>query len=165
MATTTLGSLTVDVAGDANERRLVFAGRLDEMVSLAGRAAGWNARTVVLDSGGITAINSLGIREWMHLVAELAAGGATLVHERCAEPMIEQMNFIPAVRGGGAVRSFHALYVCEGCNEETSVLLDTDVHAASLRAMEAPEMRCGRCGAAMELADLPERLFEFISAT
>lgn len=161
VATTTFGSLTVDVGGDATERRLVFAGRLDETISLAGQAARWTARTIVLDSGGITAINSLGIREWMHLVAELVAAGATLVHERCAEAMIEQMSFIPAVRGGGTVRSFHASYVCPGCNDEASILLDTDAHAASLRAMAAPEIRCGRCGASMELADLPERLFAF----
>lgn len=159
---TTLGNLTVTVAGDATERRLGFAGRLDETVALGAQAEPWRAGTVVLDSGGITAINSLGIREWMHFVARLAAAGSTLVHERCAEALIEQMCFIPAVRGGGEVRSFHAPYVCPRCNTETSALIDVAVHGESLRAMKPPGLPCERCRGPMELADVPERLFAFL---
>jgi anti-anti-sigma regulatory factor len=139
-----------------------LAGRLDETVKLGDQAGAWAARTVVLDSAGITHINSLGIREWMHLVARLGAAGSALVHERCAEALIEQMSFIPAVRGGGTVRSFHAPYVCPACQHEASMLIDVAAHDAALRAMQAPALPCGRCGAPMELADLPERLFAFL---
>ena len=163
MVSTTLGNLKVDVSGDAAERRLVLSGRLDESVRLDGKAAGWAARTVVLESAGITAINSLGIREWMHLMAHLTADGATLVHEKCAEALVEQMSFIPAVRGGGAVRSFHAPYICPSCFHETSMLIDVEVHGDTLRAMQAPGLSCEKCGTAMELADLPERLFAFLN--
>lgn len=160
---TTLGNLTVTVAGDDDERYLVLAGRLDESVQLSGKAPQWAARTVVLDSGGITTINSLGIREWMHFIARLGEAGAAIVHERCAEAMIEQMCFIPAVRGGGAVRSFHAPYICPSCNHEISAIIDLAEHGAELRAMTAPAQSCERCHQPMELADVPQRLFAFLN--
>lgn len=159
---TTLGNLTVTASGDAAERRLVFAGRLDESVQLGAQAAVWGARTVVLDSAGITAINSIGIREWMHFIAGLVEAGTAIVHERCAEALIEQMCFIPAVRGGGDVRSFHAPYICPRCNSETSALIDVAVHGDALRAMQPPGLPCERCRGPMELADVPERLFAFL---
>jgi len=163
VASLSLGNLTVTVSGDAAERRLEIAGRLDESVQLVPHAAAWHATLVVLDSAGVTAINSIGIREWMHFVATLIAGGATLAHERCAEALIEQMCFIPAVRGGGVVRSFFAPYVCPRCNLERSALLDVAVHGEALRAMHAPGVPCERCHGPMELADVPERIFAFLA--
>lgn len=157
------GQLTVAATGDQSERRLVLRGRLDESAQLVKHAAGWIARRVILDTGELAFINSIGIREWMHFLAALTGGGATIVHERCSEPLVEQMCFIPAVRCGGTVRSFHAPYECPRCNHEASVLLDVARHNDLLRAMQAPPMPCPQCGATMELADLPERLFSFLA--
>lgn len=163
MATTTHGNLTVSASGDAAERRLALTGKLDETVALVSHVNGWGARVVVLETAGIKSINSLGIREWMHFVAGLHGGGARLVHERCSEVLVEQMCFIPAVRGGGTVRSFHAPYYCSRCDLEESGLIDVDVHGEALRAMEAPGLPCPQCKAPMALADVPERIFAFLS--
>ena len=108
------------------------------------------------------AINSLGIREWMHFVAGLNSGGARLVHEKCSEVLVEQMCFIPAVRGGGAVRSFHAPYYCPRCDLESRALIDVEIHGEALRAMEAPGFPCPQCKGPMTLADVPERIFAFL---
>lgn len=155
-------ALTVTVSGDATERRLAVAGRLDETAQLVAQVPAWAARTVVIDGRAITAINSIGIREWMHFVAALAAAGAAVVHEACAEPLVEQMCFIPAVRGGGEVRSFHAPYACGACGHEASVLIDVARHRAGLLRLEAPPAACDACGAPMALADVPERYFSFL---
>lgn len=156
-------ALSVTATGDASERRLVIRGRLDEAAHLVDHVDAWVARRVVIDTDGLTFINSIGIREWMHFLAALTAGGATLIHERCSEPLVEQMCFIPAVRAGGQVRSFHAPYLCGACGHEASVLLDVATHRDSLRALAAPAIACPRCQAPMELADLPERLFAFLA--
>lgn len=156
------GQLSVSVSGNAEERRLAFRGRLDEAAQLVARAGEWTARRVVLDTGELDFINSIGIREWMHFLAALVRAGATLVHERCSEPLVEQMCFIPAVRGGGQVRSFHAPFTCPRCNHEASVLLDVGQHADALAAMKTPAVPCPKCQATMDLADLPERLFAFL---
>lgn len=162
MATTTHGNLTVSASGDAGERRLALAGRLDESVALVKHVADWAAPVVVLETAGIRAINSLGIREWMHFVAGLNGRGARLVHERCSEVLVEQMCYIPAVRGGGAVRSFHAPYYCPRCDLEAPALIDVEVHAEALRAMEPPGLPCPQCKGPMTLADVPERIFAFL---
>ncbi|HUQ07818.1 MAG TPA: hypothetical protein VM261_35230 [Kofleriaceae bacterium] len=162
MATTTHGNLTVSASGDGAERRLALTGRLDETVTLMGQVGDWGAQVVVLETEGIKAINSLGIREWMHFVAGLHKKGARLVHEKCSEVLVEQMCFIPAVRGGGQVRSFHAPYYCPRCDLEASALIDVETHGESLRAMEAPGLPCPQCKGPMTLADVPERIFAFL---
>jgi hypothetical protein len=156
------GQLTVAVTGDQDERRLVLRGRLDEAAQLVAQVDAWTARRVVLDTGELHFINSIGIREWMHFLAALAASGAVIVHERCSEPLVEQMCFIPAVRGGGAVRSFHAPYLCGPCGSEATMLIEVDGHRDALVAMKAPAIPCPTCKQPMELADLPERLFAFL---
>ena len=162
MATTTHGNLTVSATGDAAERRLALTGRLDETVQLVGHVNGWESLVVVLETAGVKAINSLGIREWMHFVAGLRKGGARLVHEKCSEVLVEQMCFIPAVRAGGTVRSFHAPYYCQRCDLEESLLIDVEVHGETLRAMEPPGLPCPQCKGPMALADVPERIFAFL---
>jgi len=156
------GSLTVAVSGDPDQRRLVFRGRLDETVLLVSQVELWTARRVVLDTAELAFINSIGIREWMHFLAALTRSGAAVFHERCSEPLVEQMCFIPAVRGGGVVRSFHAPFVCSGCGAESTALIDVETHRASLVAMKAPPLPCPSCTHPMDLADLPERLFAFL---
>lgn len=154
--------LAVTVSGDDTERHLSIRGRLDEAAPLVRHVPAWTARTVVIDSSEITFINSIGIREWMHFVAALTAAGATVVHERCAEPLVEQMCFIPAVRGGGDVRSFHAPYACAACGHEQSVLIDVARYRAQLARLEAPPATCRACGQPLALADVPERWFAFL---
>lgn len=155
-------ALSVSVTGDAGARRLALRGRLDESAALVRHVPTWTAREVVLDTAELAFINSIGIREWMHFLAGLSQAGAAIVHERCAEPLIEQMCFIPAVRGGGTVRSFHAPYACPRCGHEASVLIDVARHRDALSRLEAPPATCERCGAAMALADVPERWFAFL---
>ena len=156
------GVLTVAVTGDQSERHLVLRGRLDEAAHLVAQVDAWAARRVILDTGELTFINSIGIREWMHFLAGLTRAGSTLYHERCSEPLVEQMCFIPAVRCGGTVRSFHAPYLCGGCGAELSMLIDVAQHHDTLRAMKAPPLPCPTCLAPMDLADLPERLVAFL---
>jgi hypothetical protein len=156
------GVLTVAVTGDSTERRLVLRGRLDEAAQLVREVGAWTARRVIIDTGELTFINSIGIREWMHFLAALTSAGATVIHDRCSEPLVEQMCFIPAVRAGGTVRSFHAPYLCPACGAEASLLVDVETHRESLRALRAPPMPCPSCQQPMELADLPERLFAFL---
>jgi hypothetical protein len=163
VATTTHGNLTIASSGDDAERRLALTGRLDETVALGSHVGGWGARVVVLETEGIKAINSLGIREWMHFVAGLNKGGAKLVHERCSEVLVEQMCFIPAVRGGGTVKSFHAPYYCPRCDLEVSSLIDVEVHSETLRMMKPPGLPCPQCKGPMALADVPERIFAFLA--
>jgi hypothetical protein len=158
-----LGRIEVGVTGDANARRIVLLGRLDETVPLGERAGAWAARTVTIDTAGVTFINSIGVREWMRLLRGLADRGASIRLERCAEVIIEQINMIDDAGAGAEVVSFHAPYACDHCGLETSVLLDVAKDGAVMRSMKTPPATCPECGGAMELYEVPEKFFLFLT--
>ena len=147
------GRLSITQSGD----RITLRGRLDDAAPLSSLATNELSRQLVLDTGGITFVNSIGIREWMRLLRTLQEAGIKVVLENVADVLITQMNMIPEARGEATIASFHALYACEGCGAEATPLVEVAPHRAELMAMKAPSMVCGECGGRMELGDYPER--------
>ena len=137
--------------------RIVLSGRLDDAAPLSSLATNDLAPQLVIDTGGITFVNSIGIREWMRLLRTLQEGGIRIVLENVADVLITQMNMIPEARGGATITSFHALYACEGCGAESTPLVEVEPHREQLIAMKAPSRKCDECGGKMELGDYPER--------
>ena len=161
--TQTRGKLEVRVDGDATARRVTLSGRIDEAAHLDALVADVVAAEVTIDTGGVFFLNSIGVRDWMRLLRGLDQKGARVVLEACSEPLVAQLNLIPNARGKALVSSLHAPYLCDGCGLDTAMLLAVAAHAAELRAMKPPVLRCPECGAAMHLADLPERYFTFLA--
>lgn len=137
--------------------RIVFSGRLDDAAPLSSLATNELSNNLVLDTGGITFVNSIGIREWMRLLRTLQEAGIRVVLENVADVLITQMNMIPEARGEATISSFHALYACERCGAEATPLIEVAPHRADLMAMKAPPVPCKECGGMMELGDYPER--------
>ena len=135
--------------------KLVLGGRFDDGITgleiLASRIAG----DVVVDLEGVTFVNSIGMREWLRLVRALRERG-TVTLERVADVLMAQMNLIPELAGVHIV-SFHAQYACPACGAEAAPLIDAVANLPALRRMEVPPQPCPECGAAMELAEFPER--------
>lgn len=150
MTTTRLGRLDVTIEGN----RVTLAGRIDEGSPLGELAL--PPGDVVLDTGGVTFVNSIGMREWMRLVRGLRERG-TVTLDRVADVLITQLNLIPDAGRGVVIRSFHAQYVCGTCGAEAAPLVDAVAYADALRALKPPKLPCPECGAAMELGDFPER--------
>jgi hypothetical protein len=161
--TQTRGKLEIRVDGDMTSRRVTLIGRIDESAHLDGLVADVAAQEVVIDTGGVFFLNSIGVRDWMRLLRGLDQKGARIVLEACSEPLVAQLNLIPNARGRATVASLHAPYLCDGCGLDTAMLLTVGAHADELRAMKPPVLRCPECGAAMHLADLPERYFTFLA--
>ncbi|HRC56802.1 MAG: hypothetical protein IPI49_33490 [Myxococcales bacterium] len=137
--------------------RLVLAGRLDDAAPLSGLATTDLDRHLVIDTGGISFVNSIGIREWMRLLRTLHEAGIQVALENVADVLITQMNMIPDASGHAEIRSFHALYACEACGAESSPLIEVAPHRAELAAMRPPSVKCDECGGKMDLGDYPER--------
>jgi hypothetical protein len=129
--------------------------RLLEQVQLAPR--------LVLDLGGVTFINSLGVRDWIRLLARAIEARVHLELVRVSEPLVQQLNMIIATRAGVVVRSFFAPFACDRCGREDSVCLEVEPHRAALRAQRAPAIACPDCGAEMAFNDFPERYFSFLA--
>lgn len=147
-----LGRLDVQLAGS----RLALAGRIDDGSPLGEIAAKLPHGDVAIDTGKVTFVNSIGVREWMRLVRALRERG-TVTLERVSDVLVAQMNLVPGMADGVQISSFHAPYVCPACGVETAPLIDAVAHAAGLRVLQAPTVPCRDCGGQMELADFPQR--------
>ena len=137
--------LDVQVAGN----RVTLAGRIDDTAALSELPARLPAGDIVIDTEGVTFVNSIGMREWIRLLRALR-GRVRL--ERVADVLMTQMNLIAELAGAVTISSFHAQYVCPSCGHEGTPLVDA---TQGLKAM--PALPCPECGSAMELADFPER--------
>ena len=151
----------------ANENGvLMLAGPIDEtagLMALLGRADSDN-KQLVLDLGGITFINSLGVRDWIRMQAAATQQGSKVELRRVAEVIIHQLNMIIATRGTAKVTSFYAPYACDACGREETVLIDAVANASQLQALQPPAITCPECGAKMEFNDFPERYFSFLTS-
>ncbi|HEY5947781.1 MAG TPA: hypothetical protein VIV40_19910 [Kofleriaceae bacterium] len=151
--------MTCEVRGN----HLTLAGAIDENANLVRMLDHAKDQRLTLDLGGITFINSLGIRGWIRM--QQAAAGAHIRLEllRVAEPLIHQLNIMPAARGVSIVTSFFAPYVCDDCDQEHPMLLDVRMHGADLAKQRAPLMKCPDCDSEMDFADPPDLYFMFLA--
>jgi predicted RNA-binding Zn-ribbon protein involved in translation (DUF1610 family) len=146
------GRLDVQLKG----ARAVLSGRIDDSCQLGEIAGQLPPGDVVIDTGGVTFVNSIGMREWGRFVRVLRERG-TVTLEAVADVLMAQMNLISEFLGAVRITSFHASYMCPSCGYEGSLMIDAVAHAAALRQLEAPALPCPECGQPMELADFPER--------
>jgi predicted RNA-binding Zn-ribbon protein involved in translation (DUF1610 family) len=137
--------LETTIAGN----RITIVGRIDDAAQLQALASNVPAGEVVIDTEGVTFVNSVGMREWIRLVRALK-GRVRL--ERVADVLMTQMNLIAELAGAVTISSFHAQYVCPACGHEGAPLVEVTGMMAAMPALACPE-----CGSAMELADFPER--------
>jgi predicted RNA-binding Zn-ribbon protein involved in translation (DUF1610 family) len=139
----------------------VLAGSIDESSELDQLLARAQHASLVLDLAGVTFINSLGVRDWIRMLAAATQRGITVELVRVSEPLIHQLNMIVATRA--RTHSFFAPYACDGCGREDSMLIDADTHGAELARLIPPGMACPECGTAMVFNDFPERYFSFLA--
>jgi hypothetical protein len=158
VTTQRLGRLEIELSPG----RLVLVGRIDDASPLGELAAQVPAGDIVLDTDGVTFVNSIGMREWMRLVRALRERG-TVTFERVADVLITQMNLRPEF-ANSRITSFHAQYVCPSCGAESAPLIDAVAHAEMLRQMKAPKLPCPECAKPMDLADFPERYLSLFKA-
>jgi len=144
----------LDVQIEGNHLR--FAGRIDDSAQLSTLAAKLAPGPIVLDTEGVTFINSIGMREWIRFMRAARAGGRQITLERVADVLMTQMNMIDELHGL-TVASFHAQYECGSCGCEARPLIDARANRQALRMLSPPRVPCPECGAEMELADFPER--------
>lgn len=142
--------------------RVTLTGRIDDAASFEGLAARLPAGGVTIDTGGVTFVNSVGMREWIRLVRALRERGPIRL-ERVADVLMTQMNLIRELAGRLEIVSFHAQYACAACGHESAPLVDVAAHAPALAAMAMPKLPCPECGAAMDLGDFPERYLSVFS--
>jgi anti-anti-sigma regulatory factor/predicted RNA-binding Zn-ribbon protein involved in translation (DUF1610 family) len=148
-----IGRLDVELAGS----HIALAGRIDDATTFGELLPNLPAGPVTIDTGGVTFVNSVGMREWIRLVRALRERGSQVILENVGDVLMTQMNLIPEFNGSVTITSFHAQYVCPACGHESAPVIDAVANAAALRQLQPPILPCPDCGASMELGDFPER--------
>lgn len=141
----------------------VLAGPIDEAAELDALLRGASAGGLRLDLAAVSSINSIGVRDWIRLLAAAHAAGVAVELTRVSEPIVAQLNMIVAARGHAEVRSFFAPYACDACGHEESRLLDPVADGAALRAGTPPAAPCPACSAPLAFDDFPERYLAFLA--
>ena len=149
-----LGRLEVTITGS----RVTFQGRIDDGSPLGELAGKIPAGPVTLDTGAVTFVNSIGMREWIRMLRVLRERGIVTL-ENVADVLMTQMNLVPELAENPTMRiaSFHAQYACPKCGNEVAPVVDAIANADALRQMRAPTLPCPECGSDIELGDFPER--------
>lgn len=141
----------------------VVGGAIDERAQLMALLRWATGKHMVLDLGGVTFVNSLGVREWVRLQTAAREAGVTLELRRVAEVLVYQLNIVPAARAASTIASFLATYVCEVCGNEQAELLDVARDRALLEAGKAPPAPCQACGMGAQISEPPELYVSFLS--
>ena len=142
---------------------VALAGIIDELAQLPDLLRHVRDRRLGLDLAGITFINSLGVRDWIRLLAAATQAGVTVELTSVVEPIVHQLNMIIAARGTAVVRSFFAPYACDACGHEDALLVDVASNAPLLQRGVLPALACPTCGGAMAFDDFPERYLGFLT--
>lgn len=158
----TTGRLEIEYTASDSGHEVVFDGQIDERSKLVDFVEQLSAGQVAINLEKVSFINSVGVREWIRMLRKLDDKQHAVRLRRCSEAMIHQVNMIVEAKGNAEVDSFYAPYQCDECGFESSMCIDVGSHEAMLRRMEAPQLACPECKAAMEFNEIPERYFLFL---
>ncbi|MGZ3707506.1 MAG: hypothetical protein ACXWPM_01550 [Bdellovibrionota bacterium] len=160
-----MGQLRVTETKSGDSVSLEFFGSIDEdsdftKISMAG------AKDAKLDLGGVTAINSCGIREWIRWVRGVPST-IRVNYVKCPKIIIDQINMIEGFLPQGAtVQSFYVPYYCEACENVTSVLFTRGQEFHSEKDGGKLDvkgtMRCSNCGKDAEMDVIESQYFRFL---
>src|SRR5438874_148189 len=86
------------------DRNVLFiAGLIDETTDLSSYGRQLHADAVVIDLGGVSLINSVGVREWVMLLDELTERGVKITLRNVSVPMVRQMTMVLKAKGEAGV--------------------------------------------------------------
>lgn len=118
-----------------------------------------SASFVRFDLGGITRINSVGLREWLHLLREIRSVKDIELWE-CSPAFVAQLNMISNLADGAIVKSVQLPYCCDTCQEVC--LVSGAIEEGRPPPVITPPT-CPRDGTQMVFDDIPELYFGFLT--
>jgi hypothetical protein len=120
------------------------------------------AGAVVLDLNGVTAINSVGIREWIKWVKSFPPA-VKLSVRNCPKIIVDQINmvagFLPA---GTRIDSFYVPYYSDATGNEKMVLFQNGKEFKDDGSLEFPAEVKDDSGEAMEMDVIEAKYFKFL---
>lgn len=121
-----------------------------------------------IDLKGVTAINSVGIREWLDWIKPFA-DKIQIKMQNCPKSMVFQFNmvdgFLPAK---SKVISFYVPYFCENCDREENALFEVGKEVSVANGVLSIDFKpkeafdCGENTCGMEMDVTEAKYFQFL---
>jgi anti-anti-sigma regulatory factor len=121
-----------------------------------------NSDVAIINTAGVTRINSAGVREWVKWIEKLEAKGVNNYFVECSPGIMNHVNLVINFIGSGRIVSFYAPYFCPACGVERAVLLELD-DLLTRRVETAPKCRCPDCDHLLEFDESEDFFFSFLS--
>lgn len=145
----------------SNPQAITITGVVDEYADFSGLAS-MAQKTLAVDLGGVTRVNSSGIRNWIQTILR---NKIQIVLSNCSPVIVDQFSMIPEFIGkSGYVESFYGNFHCASCGYEHAHLfvLGRDVQAGHVRPLIALTQPCPRCPETMDFDHNPDVYFAFL---
>lgn len=155
-----MGKFTAEKKQSATECLVTLRGHIDEdatfnNVDLAGSGK------VVLDLGGVTAINSCGIREWVKWIRS-APSTAPIVYRKCPKVIVDQINMVSGfLPENGKVESFYVPYYNDSSGNEKMILFNEGTEFKGKEIHPPSEVK-DEGGELMEMDVIEAKYFKFL---
>lgn len=155
-----MGNFKAEKTQSASEYTVTVQGHIDEDATFNGIDLG-GASKVVVDLGGVTAINSCGIREWVKWIRS-APPAAPVIYRNCPKVIVDQINmvsgFLPET---GKVESFYVPYYNDASGNEKMILFKDGVEFKG-KEIFAPQEVKDEGGEVMEMDVIEAKYFKFL---
>lgn len=140
--------------------RMVFRlhGVVDEFADLSALTHG-DLPELELDLHDVRRINSFGVRAWIEVMRQIPRE-VRVRFCKCSPPVVEQCNMVTAFSGHAEIVSFYAPMICEPCDEQLDILVDSE--SCRARGNTLPRTPCPSCQRDMEIDDLEEQYLLFL---
>ncbi|MGZ3721574.1 MAG: hypothetical protein ACXVA9_01505 [Bdellovibrionales bacterium] len=154
--------MSFSIAKQPEGARLVLkvSGGVDEDANFQPVDVG-GSTSVVLDLSDITAINSVGIREWIKWVKAMPTS-VQLSVRRCPKIIVDQINMVAGFLPPAAIiESFYVPYYAESTGTEKMVLFEKDKEYKD-GELHPPDEVKDDSGEAMEMDVIEAKYFKFL---
>jgi hypothetical protein len=153
-------AFSVSKKQDGGKCILEVTGNIDEDANFQPTDIG-GANEVVLDLDKVTAINSVGIREWIKWVKTMPAGSKLSVR-KCPKIIVDQINMVAGfLPPGTTIESFYVPYYADASGEEKMVLFNNGAEFKGGEIFAPAEVKDGS-GEPMEMDVIEAKYFKFL---
>src|SRR6185312_6320787 len=140
---------------------LKISGGVDEDANFQPVELG-GANAVILDLSGVTAINSVGIREWIKWVKAFPTTVQLSVRQ-CPKIIVDQINMVAGfLPPGTRIESFYVPYYSESTGNEKMVLFEHGKEFKDGGAIDFPAEVKDDSGEPMEMDVIEAKYFKFL---
>ena len=118
---------------------------------------------VIVNFRQVEYVNSCGVRSWINFLRDMEKG-RKVIFEECTPEIVNQVNMIPNFKGSAHIKSVYGSYACDNCDHHQWQLFEEGRNLPANLSEGLPEVKCEKCKSEMEMEELEDEFFAWLSA-